>query len=174
MIDTITDPAYQGPQPQGRRIPRRALTPTLFYPPEGPYGRRWDPTLGSSADEQGTSVYLPLGAVVAVATLADVVPIYDSATRLPVAWQRHIAPTADGRLWLWEGPSETENPTTGRPDWRRTDIADQRSFGDYSEGRFAWLLEDVRPLPEPVPWRGQQAAPWSAPAELVAKVEAVL
>lgn len=30
----------------------------------------------------------------------------------------------------------------------------EAAFGDYSRGRYAWLLEDVRPLPEPVPARG--------------------
>ena len=30
----------------------------------------------------------------------------------------------------------------------------ERSFGDYSPGRFAWLLENVRALPEPIPFRG--------------------
>jgi len=29
------------------------------------------------------------------------------------------------------------------------------SFGDYSTGRFAWLLADMEPLPEPVLWKGQ-------------------
>jgi hypothetical protein len=27
-------------------------------------------------------------------------------------------------------------------------------FGDYSVGRYAWLLDEVEPLPEPVPARG--------------------
>ncbi len=28
-------------------------------------------------------------------------------------------------------------------------------FGDYTPGRYAWILEDVNPLPEPVPARGK-------------------
>jgi hypothetical protein len=28
------------------------------------------------------------------------------------------------------------------------------SFGDYSPGRFAWLLASIKPLPEPIPARG--------------------
>lgn len=31
----------------------------------------------------------------------------------------------------------------------------ERAFGDYAPGRYAWLLADVRPLPEPIPARGQ-------------------
>lgn len=30
----------------------------------------------------------------------------------------------------------------------------ERAFGDYSPGRYAWLLANVRPLPEPIPARG--------------------
>lgn len=30
----------------------------------------------------------------------------------------------------------------------------ERMYGDYSEGRFAFKLVNIRPLAEPVPWRG--------------------
>ena len=30
------------------------------------------------------------------------------------------------------------------------------AFGDYSPGRWGWMLRDVRPLAVPVPARGQQ------------------
>lgn len=30
------------------------------------------------------------------------------------------------------------------------------SFGDYSIGRYGWMLEDIRVLDEPIPMRGQQ------------------
>lgn len=33
-------------------------------------------------------------------------------------------------------------------------------FGNYERGRFGWMLQDVRALPEPVPMRGQQGL-WS-------------
>lgn len=29
-------------------------------------------------------------------------------------------------------------------------------FGDYTPGRYAWILEDIQPLPEPVPAKGMQ------------------
>lgn len=36
-------------------------------------------------------------------------------------------------------------------------ISDQeRAFGDYSPGRFAWILEDIEPLAQPVPAKGKQ------------------
>ena len=32
----------------------------------------------------------------------------------------------------------------------------ERYYGDYSAGRWAWLLDDLRVLPEPIPARGSQ------------------
>lgn len=30
------------------------------------------------------------------------------------------------------------------------------SFGDYTPGRYAWILEDIKRLPKPIPARGRQ------------------
>ncbi len=30
----------------------------------------------------------------------------------------------------------------------------ERAFGDFSAGRFAWILRDIVPLPEPLPFKG--------------------
>lgn len=32
----------------------------------------------------------------------------------------------------------------------------ERIYGDYGTGRFGWLLRDVVPLAEPIPWKGKQ------------------
>lgn len=32
--------------------------------------------------------------------------------------------------------------------------AAERAAGDFSAGRFAWRLEDIRPLPSPIPYLG--------------------
>lgn len=29
-------------------------------------------------------------------------------------------------------------------------------FGNYAPGRFGWMLCDIRPLAEPIPWKGAQ------------------
>lgn len=34
--------------------------------------------------------------------------------------------------------------------------APERPLGDFSPGRYAWLLADPRPFLDPVPWRGAQ------------------
>lgn len=67
---------------------------------------------------------LPLGAIVAVCTLADCEPI--------------------GGKYL-----------VGEP---------ERSFGDFSPGRFAWRLEDVRRLDPPIPANGALSL-WEWPGD---------
>lgn len=32
----------------------------------------------------------------------------------------------------------------------------ERAFGDWSDGRWAWRASDVRPFTRPVPWKGRQ------------------
>jgi len=49
-----------------------------------------------------------------------------------------------GSRYGWHG-------VAGR-DWEMTD--QERAFGDYTPGRYAWLLANVRKLPEPIPCKG--------------------
>jgi activating signal cointegrator 1 len=39
---------------------------------------------------------------------------------------------------------------------RSEDLADPGHFGNFGPGRFAWRMTDVKPLAEPIPFRGQQ------------------
>jgi hypothetical protein len=48
-------------------------------------------------------------------------------------------------IWRVEKASEPQS-------WRLS--ADEIAFGDYSRGRYAWFLSDVKQLPEPIPARG--------------------
>lgn len=75
---------------------------------------------------------LPLGAVVATCELVDVIPT-----------ERTLEGEADG--WRTAG---LDRVLVVSPR--------ERHFGDYSEGRFAWLLDNVEELPEPIPARGRQ------------------
>lgn len=45
----------------------------------------------------------------------------------------------------------------------------ERAFGDYTIGRFAWLLKDVRVLSTPIPTRGYQGL-WDLDPEVAAAV----
>lgn len=96
-------------------------------------------------------VPMPLGAVVAVCDLVDVVPIVERewladgfiGTREDVAAVLPADhPFAPG-LHLWFG---------GQYDG---DSSGQLLFGDFTPGRYAWLLDNVRPI-DPVPMKGAQ------------------
>lgn len=93
----------------------------------------------------GPKVYLPLGAVVATATLADCLPMVDYAEegRRPNPWNgRH-------RLWPNVRPGELwrTNPAGGSA----LDVSDQLPYGDFAPGRWAWMLTNVQPTTERCP-----------------------
>lgn len=91
-----------------------------------------------TAAEYQSARDLPLGAIVAVCTLAEVYEIRDNGL-----WANQSLHTL---------PSEPE-----------------RSFGDYTPGRFAWRLTDVQTLAAPLPFSGAQGLrPISDPAALKA------
>jgi hypothetical protein len=95
---------------------------------------------------------LPLGAVVASCVLADVVPIH---TGPEVATMANVAAHEDRPF---PGPAIAINPNDGKLLYWGVgqeygdDISDQLPFGDFSPGRYAWLLEDVRRVEERCPW----------------------
>lgn len=98
---------------------------------------------------------LPLGAIVAVCTLIDCVP-----TQHP-----NIA-SEPGKPWFTAarkgiGQHYYEVPPP-------IDSAEY-AFGDYSPGRYAWLLADIRALPEPVPCKGALGL-WAPDVATVAAV----
>jgi hypothetical protein len=76
---------------------------------------------------------LPLGKIVAVATLAEV-----------------------GRAcWGYEGHQPV--PAVRRPDGKIENVPQpELSFGDYTPGRLIWRLVDIIALPEPVEAQGKQ------------------
>lgn len=46
----------------------------------------------------------------------------------------------------------------------------ERSYGDYTPGRWAWHLADVKALPEPIACRGMQGL-WTVPPEIEARLK---
>lgn len=96
-------------------------------------------------DTSCSSTILPLGAVVAVAELTDVLPIVDDPDDLPDS-PACLEVDHPGWLVFWpEGVVDREDTI---------DCSDQLPFGDFSPGRFGWLLDNVRQLARPVPMRG--------------------
>lgn len=91
----------------------------------------------------GPATIEPFGAIVATCNVIDVVPIDHGLTSgTGITWD-----TDRDRLLSRER-------TAGSMCWR--DVTDQAPYGDFTDGRWAWLLDDVRPLPEPVPFKGGQ------------------
>jgi len=91
---------------------------------------------------------LTLGAVVASCVVEDCVPItsghgYPDRARARIADYPHDGPLAhqQGGLWL-TGSFRADG---GYDVCTRTRIEDQRPFGDFSPGNFAWILSDVEP-----------------------------
>lgn len=102
---------------------------------------------------------LPLGAVVATCTLVDVVPIVANHTDRQL--DDSFVVDHKGKLMAFHGCEGAKWPY-GNPGWGggiggyAWPIEDQRPYGDYAPGRFAWLLADVVALDEPIPARGRQ------------------
>jgi hypothetical protein len=74
---------------------------------------------------------LPFGAIVATAYL-----VACERTDSLIGTTQLYTRNANGHPQFWELDEE------------------QRAFGDYSPGRFAWLLCDIKPLPEPISAKG--------------------
>lgn len=90
---------------------------------------------------------LPFGAIVAVGTLTNVLPTRDAPgiDELRFA-EKAVIPDMIERAGLrWT----------------------ERDMGNYESGRFAWLFDDIRPLSEPVPFKGKQGF-FTVPDELLA------
>jgi len=101
----------------------------------------------------------PLGAVVATANLVDCLPMVAEPTDAA-----HALVKPD-ELWLAE-PVEYQHPTPGcdEPVQSAYRIDEERPYGDFAPGRWAWLLDDIVPLDEAIPATGRQGLwNWDAP-----------
>lgn len=121
-----------------------------------------DPTSGGTYVWRG-----PLGAVVAVADLVDVVPIV-----APGSFVGHtigVLGTEAGELGLWEfhPPQAGGRPTVHGSCWHNRSI--DLPLGDFTPGRYGWLLDNVRPLAEPIPAKGRQGL-WAPDPDLIGRV----
>ncbi len=96
---------------------------------------------------------LPFGAFVAVARLVGCARIYSN-------FGEHVS------LLNTQAPEEL----LARYEARLHDTAEE-SFGNYDDGRYAWLLDDIRPLPEPIVGAGQRRL-WSLEPHHLAAVSA--
>ena len=88
---------------------------------------------------------LPIGAIVATATLVDVAPIVGAEHQAAETDERYVIDIAEGGSLYYR---------QARGVYRRAN--DQRPYGDFTPGRYAWILTDVVPVDPPVPFRGGQ------------------
>jgi activating signal cointegrator 1 len=102
------------------------------------------------------------GAGIAVADLVDCVPIVaESGT-----FNDEFYVCIDGRL-----ERQTDHhPEYGNDAWPEgrlsyEDHTGQLPFGDFTPGRWAWLLANIRPLATPVPVPGAQGI-WNLPTDV--------
>ncbi len=97
----------------------------------------------------GEWLALPLGAVVATCQLVAVVPMIDHCGT-DMGAPAHLCESTGALLLHRPEDAPFDDGTTER------DVTDQLPFGDFTPGRFAWLLEDVKPVDPPIPARGHQ------------------
>lgn len=102
-------------------------------------------------------LWFPRGQVIATCTLADCLPIKAKPDGTAC-----VAPDDEGLMRAWtpftlgkvggsSGAETTEHET---------------AFGDYTPGRYGWLLENVKPI-EPIPARGSLGLwDWTMPTEV--------
>ena len=132
---------------------------------------------GSSRGWTGP-IRLPLGAIVASCVLADAVPMVRFTSTGPRDIPRHSwEPWNDGLLppmpYLALN-NDVSTLTLQRGHRLGTlDLTDQRPYGDYSEGRWAWLLEDVKPTTERCPacWGGTETVTRHQPGRLAESID---
>lgn len=110
------------------------------------------------------------GAVVAVARLADCVPIVERGDDDAPPPRTHVevnGPPDRRRLWLARYLGRSSLGALGCPPCFDMDNrSSEHPLGDFTPGRWAWLLTDVRPI-DPVPARGRQGL-WRPDDGLVA------
>lgn len=78
--------------------------------------------------------FTPLGAIIAVAELVGCYGI----TR------------------LWQPAGAMLRGVYGGDEWEYEITERELALGDYTPGRYGWVLADVAPLTEPVPYKGRQ------------------
>lgn len=106
-----------------------------------------------SVNRQMQPYRLPLGAIIATATLTNCLPIVTVHTR--TFGQRYLE---TARL---AGHLIRNSPPDDFPDCQRfTDHTDQLPYGDFTPGRWGWMLTDITPI-DPIPAKGKQGL-WEA------------
>lgn len=90
---------------------------------------------------------LPFGAVICIGNLVDCLAIHEDGLY-------EMIPDGEMHNIRWKYPLPKDN---------------ERAFGDYTPGRFAWMLKDVKRLDQPIAAKGSQKIwKWDATEHQVA------
>lgn len=101
---------------------------------------------------------LSLGELLGTVRLVACVPMVDEDGDLfehePPCLEVRSPGSVNAGLWLWNDPADDEI----------ADVSDQRPYGDFAPGRWAWLLEDPQPTTSQCPWcAGRGGTPEEVP-----------
>ncbi len=110
----------------------------------------WNAALGwhMGGDEPPLWEVLPFGAIIAVADLVDCRPTGS-----------FTVDEIDARR------TREERDPIGWDSWT------ERFMGDFSPGRFGWVLDRVRSLEKPIPWKGMQGL-FEVPDNIILEAQA--
>lgn len=116
---------------------------------KGPLDAPWAPLCEPESIRLRPDIIpLPLGMVVATCWLTAVVPITGPNN---AGHMDFVCPDIGGGLTHYRFGWGASQPAT-----YEADITDQVLLGDWGEGRWAWILDDVKPLRTPEPATGRQ------------------
>lgn len=109
--------------------------------------------LGKGVDE------LPKGAIIAIADLTECFQVVGGN---------------NGERWMESKPAMNPDGTFKRGEdghrigWQEIPVpeGDELMFGHFGIGMYAWKLENITPLPKPLPFRGNQRL-WEVPDEII-------
>ena len=132
----------------------------MYLLPDGGWTEEDQVAAGLEPDGDVLGIPLPLGAVVATCELVSVAPIGGPRSFSTGLFEGMPAPTAGIDVLVRHPPLGGalggESLILDRWNGPTVDVSDQLPFGDFGEGRYGWLLEEICAVWPPVPRRGHQ------------------
>ena len=107
-------------------------------------------------------------AIVAIVCVDDMAPIHGNYANHPdLPPYISVIDVNGSTLTLHQFFVDTGHPANS--DWYGRDVTDQLPYGDFTPGRWAWLITGVGTLDEPIPCKGKQGV-WRLPDDIAAQV----